>query len=165
MARSSSTITLIILCLHIDHHSRSPRSLCIISAASQASCLGSSGTLASISRSRTLRAPLSFNFISTRLPCNISSDSPGSHIHFDHHRLPNHRQRSSHPSRSICTSSSFACIYNTTPSTHTHGSVHTADTQKIIRNVHSHSTSSPRSFLCGRHDTTLRLSNILFLSV
>ncbi|KAG1756546.1 uncharacterized protein EDB91DRAFT_22958 [Suillus paluster] len=65
---------------------------------------------------------------------------------------------SSHPSRSIYTSSSLACIYSTTPSTH--DSVHTADTKKAILYVHSHSIPfSPKPPLptATRHDPTYDL--------
>jgi hypothetical protein len=173
MAQSSTAFTLIILYLHIDHHPPSPRSLCTISASSQSSCFGSSGTCIHFTlQNHGVRHYLSILF---RLAYHVifhlillGHSFTSTTNAFRIMAPPTHFQRSSHPSRSICTSSSLACIYNTTPSTHTHGSVHTADTKpEIIHNIHSHSIPfSSLLFMVSprRHETTLRLSSILFSS-
>lgn len=156
-----------------DHHPPSPHSLCTIFASSQSSCFGSSGTCIHFTlQNHGVRHYLSIlfrlayhvifylillghSFTSTTNAFQIMVHPPilkDLPIYLDPYapHLPSH-------------------VYTaTTPSTHTHGSVHTADTKaEIIHNIHSHSIpfssllfmASPR-----RHDITLRLSTILFSS-
>jgi hypothetical protein len=172
MAQSSTAFTLIILYLHINHHPPSPRSLCTISASSQSSCFGSSGTCIHFTpQNHGVRHYLSILFrlayhaifhlilghpftsttnafqIMAHLP--ILKDLP---IHLDPYapHLPSHVYTTQHLAR-----------------------IRTVRYIQRTLNLRSFTTfipilfHSPRSFLwClpRQHDTTLRLSSILFSS-
>lgn len=165
--------TAIILYLHIDHHPPSPRSLCTIFASSQSSCFGSSGTCIHFTlQNHGVRHYLSILF---RLAY---------HVIF-HLILLGHSFTSTTNAFQIMVHPPILKdlpIYLDPYAPHLPSHVYTAQHLARIRtvryiqrtlNLRSFTTfipilfHSPRSFLwCPprRHDTTLRLSSILFSS-